>query len=57
MSTPIDTIYFLICELKVARALISDRVRGTNDRNYDLCKDWDRIIADAEKTLKEMRNQ
>lgn len=52
--SPRDTISFLIAELRVARALVSDNVRGTADPKYDLCKGWDDTIHQAQQTLKEM---
>lgn len=50
-----NTLCSLIAELRVARALIKDQVRGINDPKYDLVKEWDRVISQAESHLKAFR--
>jgi hypothetical protein len=53
----LNSLYFCICELRVARALISDQVRGTNDPKYDLSKEWGRTIKDAEEGYKKLQRE
>ncbi len=53
----LNAFYSTIAELRVARALINDQVRGTNDRKYDLVKGFDRTITEADKALNELRKK
>ncbi len=46
-----------IADLRVARALLNDRVRGTNDTLYDTVKDIDRTLNEAEKAYKACREK
>lgn len=55
MST-YQTIHNLMGELRVARALINDQIRGSNDPKNDIVKDWDRAIAEGEKEAKAILN-
>lgn len=57
MITPVtvkNDLYAAIGALREAREILSDQIRGTNDRKYELCKEYSRIIANAEKAYEQL---
>lgn len=51
----LNAMYACIGSLREAHALLSDRCRGTSDLLHDLCKDYERVIKDAEASYKRIR--
>lgn len=53
----LNAMHQLIADLRAARALLNDRVRGTNDTLYDFVKDVDRTLVTADEAYKALRKE
>lgn len=51
----LNALYAAIASLSEATALLEDQVRGTNDRKYELCKEYRRTIEKANAAYNNVR--
>lgn len=51
----LNALYQAIACLREATALLEDQIRGTNDRKYELCKDYRRALEKADRAYNNVR--
>ena len=51
----LNALWAAIGSLREARALLSNRVRGTNDILYGLCQEYERTVKEAESAYNRIR--
>lgn len=51
----LNALYAAIASLREATALLEDQIRGTNDRKFELCKDYRRVIGEADRAYNNVR--
>lgn len=44
-------------ELRVARAIINDQIKGSNDPKCEIVKDFDRALVEGEKEARAILNE